>query len=99
MVDPPEAGELKLGSWSELGVIISFANASSRERASYVCLSWLAVHDFAYVIFPLWISGGSLSNRLASTPHFSAPPLIYHPCQCRASAAAPGDTHCSRAPQ
>ena len=50
MVDPPEAGELKLGSWSELGVIISFANASSRERASYVCRSWLAVHDFAYVI-------------------------------------------------
>eukprot|EP00964_Phaeocystis_antarctica_P126632 scaffold90296_cov68-Phaeocystis_antarctica.AAC.13 len=33
---------------------------------------------------------GSLSHRLAPTPHFGAPPLIYHPCQCRASAAAPG---------
>eukprot|EP00964_Phaeocystis_antarctica_P012710 scaffold6986_cov66-Phaeocystis_antarctica.AAC.1 len=33
---------------------------------------------------------GSLSPRLTSTPHFGAPPLIYHPCQCRASAAAPG---------
>ena len=33
---------------------------------------------------------GSLSDCLVSTPHFGAPPLIYHPCQCRASAAAPG---------
>ena len=31
-----------------------------------------------------------LSDRLASTPHCEAPPLIYHPCQGRASAAAPG---------
>ena len=31
------------------------------------------------------------SNRLAPTPHFGAPPLIYHPCQSRASAAAPGN--------
>ena len=29
-------------------------------------------------------------RAIAPTPHFGVPPLIYHPCQCRASAAAPG---------
>ena len=39
-----------------------------------------------------------LAIALASTPHFGAPPLIYHPCQGRASAAAPGAPSSSRWP-
>ena len=50
----------------------------------------LTRHDFAYVTMAQRDQRGSLSHRLAPTPHFGAPPLIYHPCQCRASAAAPG---------
>ena len=52
--------------------------------------SRLTRHDFAYVIFPRVPQRAPLSDRLVSTPHFGASPLIYHPCQCRASAAAPG---------
>ena len=50
----------------------------------------MAVHDFAYVIFPRVPQPPPLSTRLPSTPRFCAPPLIYHPCQGRATAAAPG---------
>ena len=52
----------------------------------------MAVHDFAYyyVISSRVHQRAPLSDRLASTPHCEAPPLIYHPCQGRASAAAPG---------
>ena len=46
----------------------------------------------AYVIMAQENQRDSLSNRLAPTPYFGAPPLIYHPCQCRPSAAAPGTT-------
>ena len=63
--------------------------------------SRLTRHDFAYVIFPRVHQRAPLSDRLASTPHFGAPPLIYHACQRRpsahASAAAPGRPH-SRKP-
>ena len=52
--------------------------------------SRLTRHDFAYVIFPRVHQRAPLSTRLPSTPRFGAPPLIYHLCQCRASAAAPG---------
>eukprot|EP00964_Phaeocystis_antarctica_P068517 scaffold41502_cov59-Phaeocystis_antarctica.AAC.1 len=52
--------------------------------------SRLTRHDFAYVIFPRVPQRAPLSDRLVSTPHFRASPPIYHPCQCRASAAAPG---------
>jgi hypothetical protein len=50
----------------------------------------LAVHDFAYVTMAQGNQWDSLSTRLASTPHFGASLLIYHLCQCRASAAVPG---------
>ena len=43
-----------------------------------------------YVIFPRLNQLDSLSTRTKSTPLFLAPPLIYHPCQCRASVGAPG---------
>ena len=55
----------------------------------------MAVHDFAYVTMAQGTQRDSLSDRLYSTPHVGAPPLIYHPCQGRASAAAPGQGRAS----
>eukprot|EP00964_Phaeocystis_antarctica_P068486 scaffold41479_cov58-Phaeocystis_antarctica.AAC.2 len=67
-------------------LILRTKNSGSEES-----LAVDARHDFAaYVIFPRAPQHAPLSDHLASTPHFGAPPLIYHPCQCRASAAAPG---------
>jgi len=92
MVDPPEAGELKLGSCLERAgrhyfICECVVSRTGKLRVPFVvgCTRFCVRH----IIFPRVHQRAPLSPHLASTPHFCALPLIYHPCQGRATLPLP----------
>ena len=61
-------------------------NSESEESLAVGCTRFCVLH----LIFPRMPQPAPLSDRLASTPHFGASPLMYHP-SVRAPASATDD--------
>ena len=72
-------------------LILRMKNSESEQLLAVGCTRFCVRH------FPRVHQRAPRKVRLPSTPRFCAPPPIYHPCQCRASAAAPGDPMADRA--